>query len=266
VTGQGQPNDANSDMQHSTALKEQFRGYRRQLVKKTGKSILRVTSRFIASQSLIGERPVFDPAVFPWIEEFETRWEPVRQELDELLKERESLPAFHQISPDQYRISTGDNWKTFILYVAGDRIDTNCARCPETARLLERVPRLCNAWFSILQPHYRIPPHQGPTNGIIRIHLGLIVPHDSANCRIRVDNEVFGWQEGKCVVFDDHYEHEVWNDTDEQRAVLFFDVDRPMRLPGRILNKLLMALMKRTAYVQDAHKNLAQWEQRHPTR
>ena len=247
-------------------LTDRFRNFRRQQVKKTGKSILRVLGRFIANQSLIGDRPVFDPAVFPWIEDIEIHWEQVRHELDELLKEREPLPAFHQISPDQYRISTGDNWKTFIFYVFGDRINTNCERCPETARLLEKVPNLRNAWFSILAPGYRIPPHNGPTNGIIRIHLGLIVPRDTASCRIRVDNEVFGWQEGKCVVFDDSYEHEVWNDTDEQRAVLFFDVDRPLRLPGRIVNRLQIAIMKRTACVKDAHRNLAQWERRnqHP--
>ena len=128
------------------------------------------------------------------------------------------------------------------------------------------MPNLRNAWFSILAPGYRIPPHQGPTNGIIRIHLGLIVPRDSANCRIRVAGEEFGWQEGKCVVFDDSYEHEVWNNTDEQRAVLFFDVDRPLRLPGRSVNRLLIALMKRTAYVRDAHTNLLQWEQQHAAR
>jgi beta-hydroxylase len=247
-------------------LTERFRNYRRQKVKNAGRSMLHVMSRFIASQSLIGDRPVFDPAVFPWIAEIENHWEKIRHELDELLKDRESLPAFHQISPDQYRISTGDNWKTFVFYVLGDRIDTNCKRCPETARLLERVPQLRDAWFSILAPRYHIPPHQGPTNGIIRIHLGLIVPQDSARCRIRVGNEIFGWQEGKCVVFDDYYEHEVWNDTDEQRAVLFFDVDRPLRPMGRLVNRLLIATMKRTAYVQDAHKNLSQWEQTHPTR
>ncbi|MFV1974085.1 MAG: aspartyl/asparaginyl beta-hydroxylase domain-containing protein [Thiohalobacterales bacterium] len=259
-------NDANNIMQHPTGLMDRFRGYRRQLVKQTGKTLLRTMGRFIAGQSLIGNQPVYAPDIFPWTATLESNWETIRSELDAVLRKPDDLPAFHQISPDQWRISTGDSWKTLILYVLGDRIDANCARCPETVRLLEQVPNLRNAWFSILAPGYRIPPHQGPTNGIIRIHLGLIVPRDSDSCRIRVANQVFGWQEGKCVVFDDFYEHEAWNNTEEQRAVLFFDVDRPLRLPGRILNRLLIAIMKRTAYVQDAHTNLLQWEQHHPTR
>lgn len=251
-------------MQPSTGLKDRFRSYRRQHIKKAGKSLLHGLSRFIARQSLIGDTPVFAPDIFPWTGKFEHHWKTIRTELDTVLKGSDDLPAFHQISPDQRRISTGDNWKTFVFHVFGDRIDANCRRCPETARLLEQVPKLRNAWFSILAPHYHIPPHQGPTNGIIRIHLGLIVPRDSANCQIRVADEVFGWQEGKCVVFDDYFEHEVWNNTNELRAVLFFDVDRPLRLPGRLLNGLLLALMKRTAYVKDAHRNLLAWEHRHP--
>jgi len=262
MTNLAQQQTANSNMQHPAGLIGRFRGYRRWYVKQAGRLLLRAMRRFIASQSLIGDQPVFATDIFPWTGNFERHWETIRGELDAVLRNPGELPAFHQISPDQWRISTGDNWKTFVFHVFGDRIDANCARCPETARLLEQVPNLRNAWFSILAPGYRIPPHQGPTNGIIRIHLGLIVPRDSDRCRIRVDNEVFGWQAGKCVIFDDSYEHEVWNDTAERRAVLFFDVDRPLRLPGRIVNRLLIATMKRTAYVQDAHRNLAQWEHR----
>ena len=120
-----------------------------------------------------------------------------------------------------------------------------------------------NAWFSILSPGYHIPPHQGPIKGIIRIHLGLIIPEPSEQCRIRVADRWSEWEEGKCIVFDDFFEHEVRNDTDHQRVVLFFNVDRPMRLPGRILNKLLIAGIKRSAYVQDARRNMAEWEERY---
>jgi len=241
-------------------LRNRLRGYRRRQVMRAGKTVLRTMSHFIAGQSLIANRPVFSPDIFPWTGDLEQNWKTIRRELDSLLQKPDDLPAFHRISPDQRRISTGDSWKTFVFYIFGDRIDVNCRRCPETAQLLGQVPNLRNAWFSILAPHYHIPPHQGPTNGIIRIHLGLIVPRDSANCRIRVDHEEFGWQEGKCAVFDDYYEHEVWNNTDDMRAILFFDVDRPLRLPGRIVNRLLIALMKHTAYIQDAHRNLHEWE------
>lgn len=235
----------------------------RRVIIKSGKSLLHTASKIIAHQSLIGETPVFDKSVFPWIADFESGWETIRRELDDVLKMRDKLPAFHEVSPDQYRISKGDNWKTFVFYVFGDRFDPNCDRCPDTARMLSKVPHIRNACFSILAPHYRIPPHKGPTNGIIRIHLGLIVPRDSDNCRIRVDNVIFGWEEGKCVVFDDYYEHEVWNDTDEQRVVLFFDVDRPLRPLGKLVNSLMLTGIKFSPYVQDARKNMLEWERRY---
>jgi aspartyl/asparaginyl beta-hydroxylase (cupin superfamily) len=242
---------------------ERFRQLRRRTILRTGKRLIYWASRIIARQSLIGDTPVFDKSVFPWIKDFEADWKKIRAELEEVLHTREQLPSFHELSPDQYRISKGDNWKTFVFYAFGERFDPNCARCPETARLLDRVPRLRNAWFSILAPRYRIPPHKGPTNGIIRIHLGLIVPRDSAHCQIRVDQEVFGWEEGKCVVFDDYFEHEVWNDTDEQRVVLFLDVDRPLRPLGRLINALLLAGIRRSPYVRDARRNMLAWEERY---
>lgn len=216
----------------------------------------------MARQSLIGDKPVFDKSVFPWIAELESHWTEIRAELETVLITRDQLPSFHELSPDQKRISKGDNWKTYVFYVFGDRIDKNCERCPATARLLAAVPDIRNAWFSILSPHYHIPPHRGPTKGIIRVHLGLIIPQARDDCWIRVDNEYLHWDEGECVVFDDFFEHEVRNDTPEQRVVLFLDVDRPMRLPGRLVNQCLIAGIKRSAYVQDAHKNLRDWERR----
>ena len=248
------------------SLTDRIRQVRRRIILRTGKNLIRTMSRIIASQSLIGDTPVFDKSVFPWTADFEADWKKVRAELEQVLRSRDELPSFHELSPDQYRISSGDNWKTFVFYVFGERFDPNCTRCPETARLLDRTPHIRNAWFSILAPHYRIPPHKGPTNGIIRIHLGLIVPRDSEHCRIRVDKEVFGWEEGKCVVFDDYFEHEVWNDTDEQRVVLFFDVDRPLRPLGRLLNKMLLAGIRRSPYVRDARRNMLAWEKRHRER
>ncbi|MCP3866973.1 MAG: aspartyl/asparaginyl beta-hydroxylase domain-containing protein [Gammaproteobacteria bacterium] len=241
-------------------ISEKLRQGRRRWIKKTGRRVLHITDRFIARQSLIGDSPVFNKSVFPWTADFETNWESIRKELDEVLKDTDSLPSFHDISPDQKRISKGDNWKTFIFYGLGHRVDGNCERCPETVKMLERCADLQNAWFSILKPGYRIPPHKGPTNGIVRIHLGLIIPEQRDQCWIRVHDQILHWEEGKCIVFDDSYEHEVQNNTDQRRVVLFFDVIRPMRTPGRLLNRVALALLKKTAYFRDARKNMEQWE------
>jgi beta-hydroxylase len=163
-----------------SGLWERLRTRRRELVKAYGRSLLRKQARFLYRQSLIGDQPVLDKSIFPWIADLESGWPAIRDELDDVLQMRDELPSFHSISPDQRRISQGDSWKSFGFYVLGDRFEPNCKRCPETTALLEQVPNLRNAWFSILSPHYRIPPHRGPTNGIVRVHLGLKVPASTA--------------------------------------------------------------------------------------
>ena len=85
--------------------------------------------------------------------------------------------------------------------------------------------------FSILSPHKHILPHCGPYKGVLRYHLGLIVPEDAENCRIRVGDDIRHWEPGKPLIFDDVFNHEVWNDTDETRVVLFVDVERPLPEP-----------------------------------
>jgi beta-hydroxylase len=239
---------------------EKIRSVRRRTVKNSGRFLLETLAGFIGRQSLIGDQPVFDRSVFPWIPELESNWQEIRAELNQVLESRDRLPSFHQVSPYQKRISKGDNWKTFVLHVFGDRFQPNCQRCPQTVRQLERIPGLRNAGFSILAPHYRIPPHRGPTNGIVRIHLALKIPKDDENCWIRVDDQILHWTVGECIVFDDFYEHEVQNNTDEERVVLFFDVDRPMRLPGRLLTQSLINGLKHSAYVRDPVRNLRAWE------
>ena len=241
---------------------EQLRARRRKWVKKRGKRLLRGLADYMGRQSLIGDPPVFEPSPFEFTAELEANWRAIRTELESLLEVREHLPSFHEISPDQKKISKEDHWKTFIFYGFGYRADKNCARCPQTARLLDNVPNIQTAWFSILAPGYHIPAHRGVTKGVVRIHLGLMVPREREQCRMRVDDRLCYWEEGKCLVFDDTCEHEIWNDTDEQRAVLLLDVHRPMRLPGYLLSQGLIRGIRWTAYVQDARKNLAASESR----
>ena len=83
---------------------------------------------------------------------------------------------------------------------------------------------------------YHIPAHRGVSKGIVRAHLGLIIPKDAEKCRIRVGDQIKVWHPGEIFVFDDTYEHEVWNETPEERVILLFDFDRPMRFWGRLVN------------------------------
>ena len=235
---------------------------KKKLGRRAGRWLLKTLADFQAGQSLVGDSPVMDGSRFPFVAAFEREWRAIRSELEPILAERGQLPSFHEISPDQYRISHGDRWKVFILYGFGVPSRKNCARCPETTRLLQGVPGLQSAWFSILSPGYHIPRHRGVTKGLLRVHLGLKVPAARQDCTMQVDDAMISWEEGKCVVFDDFYHHEVWNNTGEERVVLLFDFTRPMRLPGRALNSFLLWGVKQSAYFKDARRNMQDWDQR----
>lgn len=47
----------------------------------------------------------------------------------------------------------------------------------------------------------------------LRIHLPLITPTGNGKCGIRVGSQKRSWINGKAIVLDDSYEHEVWNYT-----------------------------------------------------
>ena len=234
----------------------------RAFVKKTGKKLVRKIAGYQSSQSTVPDTPKLDNSHFPWLKEFTDNWETIREEAKAVLAFRDDIPAFHEISPDQYRLSTAKNWKTYVLFGFGERLETNTKITPVTASILEKVPNLQTAMFSILSPGYHIPAHKGVTKGILRSHLGLIIPEDREKCRIRVDDTITAWKEGEIFVFDDTFEHEVWNETDEERVILLFDFDRPMKWGGRVLNKTFLNIMKMTAFYQDPKKNLQTAEER----
>ena len=242
------------------SLLQRFRKRRRKWFKRRGKRILRALFRYLGKQSLVGDPPVFDTSKFPWAIELEKNFDVIHRELQGILGMREYIPLFHDLSPDQKRISTGENWRTFFLKGFGYEAEQSWKRCPETMKVLSKIPNLRSAFFSILGPNYHIPHHQGVTKGLIRCHLGLIVPDQRDQCVMRVDDQICQWEEGRCLVFDDTYDHEVWNKTDQERVVLLMDVDRPMRLMGRLISRFLIFGITRSGYVQDARKNLKTWE------
>ena len=249
---------ANTDLTLGQKLKKQ----RRKRVKKFGKRVIRGLADFLGRQSLVGDMPIHDTKDFPFLKPFVDNWEGIRAEVVEILKHREAVPLFQEVSPDQMRIAKGNNWRTFILFGFGTKLEKNCRQAPLATRILESIPNLQTAWFSILGPGYHIPAHRGVSKGILRAHLGLIIPQDAEKCRIRVDDKIQVWRSGEIFVFDDTYEHEVWNDTDEERVILLFDFDRPMKFWGRVLNKTFVSLIKMTAYYQEPKKNMQTMEER----
>ncbi|HEY7892766.1 MAG TPA: aspartyl/asparaginyl beta-hydroxylase domain-containing protein [Solirubrobacteraceae bacterium] len=228
-----------------------------------GERLLAPIERFIGSRSLVGDTTFFPSERFPWVRQIEENWTVIRQEAERLLEDREELANFQDISKDQIEITDDDNWKTFFLYGYGFKAKLGIEMCPRTAELMQQIPGMTTAMFSILSPHKHILDHRGPYKGVLRYHLGLIVPKDSASCRIRVGEDIRHWEEGKSLIFDDTFNHEVWNDTDETRVVLFVDVLRPLPAPWSQINKAIVKAIGYSPFVLDARRNQQAWEQRY---
>jgi len=213
--------------------------------------------------SKVGNPPVYDNATFPWAREIEKDWHLIRAELDPLLQRQQDLPSFHELSSDVKTISTDSAWKTFFLTGYGVSSERNIAQCPDTWRIVQRIPGLKTAMFSIFEPGKHLPAHRGPYNGVLRLHLGLIVPEAvPGQLAIRVDRQVCHWEEGKALIFDDAYEHEAWNHTDRTRVVLFVDFVKPLRFPARLVNWLLLNLAVFTPFIREGMDNQKAWEKR----
>lgn len=248
--------------QPSPAIK---RGGRERLVdaaNQAGAGVLHQLERLVLRSSLVPTTPFLPLDTFDWIPGLEAGWRTIREELDEVLEYRDELPNFQEISLDQASITDDDGWKTFFFFAYGFRSEANCARCPATAALLDAVPGLTTAFFSILSPGKRIGAHRGPWRGVLRYHLALRVPEPGSGAGIRVGGETARWEEGRSLLFDDGYEHEAWNDTDGVRVVLFADVVRPLRFPARALNDGLIWAIGRSPYIQDSRQRHEAWERR----
>jgi beta-hydroxylase len=227
-----------------------------------GSRILHRLAGFFRHHSTVGAHAFFDAGQFPWIDDLEASWLVMRRELDAVMRYRAALPNFQDIVSHERHLTSDSGWKTYFFKGYGIEFDPNMERCPETARLIRQIPGMTTAMFSILAPGKRIPPHRGPYTGVLRYHLALLVPEPAGRCGIRVDREVRHWQEGRSLVFDDVFEHEVWNDTDGTRVVLFVDFKRPLHGPARLLNDLVIALIALSPYVRKAAARHKLWETR----
>jgi aspartyl/asparaginyl beta-hydroxylase (cupin superfamily) len=195
------------------------------------------------------KRPIFfDIATTrPELLELDRNFPIIREELMAVLPEKRMIPRYHEIDQMQYNISARVNpdrdWKVFPLNLMGVKPEAFCARCPRTMTLLDGIPGLFEAFFSILEGGKSIPAHEGPYRGYLRYHLGLLVPEENPPS-IRLKDQIYTWKEGESVLFDDSWEHEVYNQSHGDRVVLIVDIRRPMPLPFDAVNRLAQRIMK----------------------
>ena len=154
----------------------------------------------------------YETTNFKFTESLESNWLLIKEELNRLQQGNSTSW--------QKEFLYNKGWDLFSLHSFGKKLEDNCRLCPETTKLVESIPGMTTATFSSLAPGTHIVPHKGYINTVLRCHLGLIVPDD---CEIRVGHETKTWSEGKCLVFDDTEEHEVWNRSNIPRIILLID-------------------------------------------
>lgn len=185
----------------------------------------------------VPSQPYYPRDRFAWQTELEAAGNAIRDELREVMAHPGSLEAFLQSGQPEgsdalleSSSGTAAAWDAYFFYRHGERFDANCNRCPATAAALDAIPLVRirdhapETLFSVLSPGTHIMPHRGVTNTRLVTHLPLIVP---ANCALRVGGETHAWKQDQCVTFDDTFEHEAWNRSEETRVVLIVDSWNP---------------------------------------
>ena len=179
----------------------------------------------------------YEREAFDWVEIAEEATASVRSELVGLLEQPQGFTPY--VTNDEGRqrsdywaaLNGSTAWSAFHFSRHGQPYEENRRRCPATAALLDRLPLMRipgyapEALFSVLKPKTRIPAHYGSVNGRVTVHLPLVVPPDCGALQVR--GEARPWVEGRIMAFDDAMLHEAWNDSDDTRAVLIFDVWNP---------------------------------------
>lgn len=216
--------------------------------------------KFLARFALVPDVPVLENSDFPWTQTLESHWTEILAEFEQVRKLQRYLPGIQDIQQEQQVLNQDQNWKTFFLYGFGKKAQLNCQLCPKTTAILEGIDGMKTAFFSVISGGKHIPAHKGLFKGIIRSHLGLIIPGKEGDCRMRVANQVYPWKPGKVIVFDDTYDHEVWNTTDQTRVVLLLDVERPFRPPFSWANRGIIRAITGSSYVKEAQEKHEQWE------
>ena len=179
----------------------------------------------------------YDPADFDWAPAMEAATATVRAELVELLRHgTDNFRPYIQAGDADVRLDANKglvenrDWSALFLCENGRPDEALIERCPATWATVSQAPLArIPGWgptvmFSLLKAGARIAPHTGMFNTRLVCHLPLIVP---PRCTFRVGNEVREWREARLFIFDDTIEHEAWNDSDQDRVVLIFDIWRP---------------------------------------
>jgi len=176
--------------------------------------------------SKVPAKPYLPLEKFPELKALTDNWPKIREEAVRLY-DTGDIKASNQYDDVGFNSFFKTGWKRFYLKWYDQAHPSASELCPYTTALLKEFPSIKAAMFAALPPGSRLVRHRDPFAGSIRYHLGLITPNDDG-CYIDVDGERYSWRDGQAVMFDETYLHFAENTTDQNRIILFCDVERPM--------------------------------------
>lgn len=191
-------------------------------------------------------------------------WIRIRRELDQYLAshQRSALPYMDAVKGTEFVSNTIKNdgtkqrdWRIIPILMGSKIVERTKQDFPFTTKLISH-PDIVTAMFSVLEPGTHIPPHCGYYKGIIRYHLGMIIPKARDKVYICVNQKKYHWKEGEGVLFDDLYPHQVYNYSDEIRIVMFLDVVRPLSGILDSMNRYMCKAVSNSAFISDLNKTL----------
>ena len=199
-------------------------------------------------------RSMMDMAEFPELTELSAEWETIRDEAMALYQDR----AFEQTTREGAQASYDIGFHTFFKYGwskyylkwYGYTHDSAKRTCPRTVELLQSIPSVKGAMFTLLPPGSKLTRHSDPFACSLRYHLGLATPN-SDDCWISIDGTPYSWRDGEAMMFDETRLHHAANNTDSYRLILMCDVARPMNVFGRIVNFFYSGLLRHTVVPND---------------
>jgi len=195
--------------------------------------------------------PFVDPGQFPELKILQEHWETIRDEAINL-NQAAQIKASADLDDLGFNSFFRTGWKRFYLKWYGANLTSAEQLCPKTLALLNQLPNVKGAMFTMLPPGARLQKHRDPYAGSLRYHLGLVTPNSDA-CYISVDGQKYAWRDGEAVMFDETYIHYAHNQTDQNRIILFLDVKRPVNF---FLVDWFNELFSRIVVAASATKNM----------
>lgn len=177
----------------------------------------RPVSRFVKG---LTSKPWYDTNSYPFIAQLEAGYADIKSELMYNLENRRQL-----FTGETENLHVGGQWTELRLKSSGYGFTEYTKYFENTMKYIKNCGQdFTSIKFSAIQPGTHIRTHTGPSNERLRLHLTLM--HEGG-ARIRVGEEWHTWEEGRMIMFDDSWEHEVLHTGNSIRVVLIMDIWHP---------------------------------------